>query len=99
MFETALSEFHKLVVTDLKSTFPKSPLKIITYRSYKDFSNDLLRDNFKNYLLGKQNMTLEITSLAIFTRICIETRNKHAPIKENIIAETTQILLHRTYEQ
>ena len=44
-------------------------------------------------------MTLEITSLTIFTRIYIETRNKHAPIKENIIAETTQILLHKTYEQ
>ena len=99
MFETGLSDFHKLVVMVLKSTFPKSPSKIITYRSYKDFSNDLLRDNFKNYLLSKQNMTLEITSLAIFPRICIETRNKHAPIKENIIAETTQILLHKTYEQ
>ena len=99
MFETGLSDFHKLVVTVLKSTFPKSPSKIITYRSYKDFSNDLLRDNFKNFLLSKQNVTLEITSLTIFSRICIETRNKHAAIKENIIAETTQILLRKTYEQ
>ena len=89
MFETALSEFHKLVVTVLKSTFPKPPSKIITYRSYKDFSNDLLRDNFKNYLLSMQNMTLEFTSVTRFTRICLETRNKHAPIKKNIIAETT----------
>ena len=97
MFETGLSDFHKLVVTVLKSTFPKSPSKIITYRSYKDFSNDLLENNFKNYLLSKQNMTLEFTSLTRFTRIFIETRNKHAPIKKNIIAETTQILLCKAY--
>ena len=99
MFETGLSDFHKLVVTVLKSTFPKSPSKIITYRSYKDFSNDLLRDDFKNYLLRKQNMTLEFTSLTRFARICIETRNKHKLIKKNIIAKTTQILLHKAYEQ
>ena len=97
MFETGLSDFHKLVVTVLKSTFPKSPSKIITYRSYKDFSNDFLRDNFKNHLLSKQNMTLEFTSLTRFTRIFTETRNRHAPIKKNILGQTTQILLHKAY--
>ena len=34
-FETRLSDFHKLVVTVLKSTFPKSTPKITTYISYK----------------------------------------------------------------
>ena len=86
MCETALSDFHKLVVTVLKSNFPKSHSKIIKYRSYKDFSNDLLRDNFKNHLLSKQNMTLEFTSPTRFTRILIETK-----------AESTQILLHKAY--
>ena len=42
-------------------------------------------------------MTLEFTSLTRFTRIFMETRNKHAPIKKNIIAEITQILLHKAY--
>ena len=97
MCETALSDFHKLVVTVLKSTFPKSHSKIIKYRSYRHFSNNLLRDNFKNHLLNKQNMTLEFTSFTRFTRILIETRNKHAPIKKNIIVESTQILLHKAY--
>ena len=49
MFESGLFDFHKLVATVLKSTFPKSLSKIITYRSHKNFSNDLLQDNFKNY--------------------------------------------------
>ena len=36
VFEVGLSDFHKLAVTVLKSIFPKSPPKIITYRSYKN---------------------------------------------------------------
>ena len=83
MFETGLSDFHKLSVTVLKSTFPKSSAKIITYRSYKNFSNDLFRDNL-NSLLSKENMTHDFTSLASFTRIFIDTLNKHAPIKKKI---------------
>ena len=79
LFETGLSDFHKLVVTVLKSTFPKSPPKIITYRTYKNFSNDLFRGDI-NSLLRKKNMTLAFTSLASFTKICIDTLNKHAPI-------------------
>ena len=62
VFETELCDLHKLVVTALKSTFPKSLPKIITYRSYKNFSNDLLRDDL-SYLLNKEKMSLEFTSL------------------------------------
>ena len=40
-------------------------------------------------------MTLEFTSLARSTKIFIETRNKHAPIKKNILVQTTQILLQK----
>ena len=82
MFETGLSDFHKLVVTPLKSNFPKSPpqkriimiiiiiimIIIITYRSYKIFSNDLLRD-YLNSLASKENMNLKIISLKSFTKM------------------------------
>ena len=86
MFETGLSDFHKLVVTPLKSNFPKSPpqkriimiiiiiiiimIIIITYRSYKIFSNDLLRD-YLNSLASKENMNLKIISLKSFTKMFI----------------------------
>ena len=83
VFETGSSDFHKLVVTVFKSTFRKSPQKIITYRNYKNFLNDLLRDDL-NSLLRKENMTLEFTSLTSFTEI-FETLNKHALIKEKYI--------------
>ena len=75
VFKSGLSDFHKLVVTVLKSTFPKSLPKIITYRSYKNFSNDLLRD-YLNSLLSKENMTLECISLKSFTKISTEALNQ-----------------------
>ena len=81
VFETGLSDFHKLVITVLKTTFPKSPREITTYRSYKNFSNDLLRNDLDSFL-SKRNMILEFTSLTSFTKIFIETLNKYAPIKK-----------------
>ena len=38
--ETRLSDFHKLTVTDLKTFFKKQSPKVISYRNYKNFSND-----------------------------------------------------------
>ena len=42
-------------------------------------------------------MTLEFTSLTRFTKIFIETRIKHAPMKKNILAQTTQILSQKAF--
>ena len=39
VFETGLSDFHKLIVTVLKVTFEKVPPRIIHYRDYKNFNN------------------------------------------------------------
>ena len=38
-FETGLSDFHKLVVTVVKTYFRKMKPKTISYRSYKNFGN------------------------------------------------------------
>ena len=39
--ETGLSDFHKLTITTMKSTFYKQAPKIIQYRNYKHFNNDI----------------------------------------------------------
>ena len=46
---TGLSDFHKMTITVLKTTFPKAAPKVITYRDYScssdvDFENDLKRN-------------------------------------------------------
>ena len=37
---TGLSDFHKMIVTVLKITFPKSSPKIIKYRDFSKFSEN-----------------------------------------------------------
>ena len=45
--ETGLSDFHKMVVTVMKISYGKSRPKIIHYRNYKNFSNDIFRDSLQ----------------------------------------------------
>ena len=43
VFETGLSDFHKLTTTVLKKYFPKPKRKIVNYRDYRHFRNDEFR--------------------------------------------------------
>ena len=43
VFETNLSDFHLLTVTELKMNFQKQKPKIIAYRDYKKFDNNTFR--------------------------------------------------------
>ena len=50
VIETGLSDFHRMVVTIMKTSFRKLKPKIMNYRKYKNFSNDIFRDILsKNY--------------------------------------------------
>ena len=39
--ETGLSDFHKMAITVLRTSFKKAPPKIIAFRDYKTFSNEI----------------------------------------------------------
>ena len=41
--ETGLSDFHKMTVTVLKTFFQKKGPKVISYRDYRNYSNDIFR--------------------------------------------------------
>ena len=45
VFETGISDFHLLIVTQLKMGFQKTLSKIITYRDYRKFDNAKFRDD------------------------------------------------------
>ena len=40
VFETGLSDFHKLTITVLKQYFPKLKPKAVNYRHYRKFRNE-----------------------------------------------------------
>ena len=49
VIETGLSDFHKMIVSVMKTTFQKLKPRIVQYRDYTQFSND----NFRKKLLEK----------------------------------------------
>ena len=84
VIETGLSDFHKMAVSIMKTTFQKLKPKIVNYRDYSGFSND----DFKKNLL--HNLSLEIINtnsngLEKFLQICIKTLDKMAPIKKKYV--------------
>ena len=45
VIETCLSDFHKLTVTIMKANFQKRTPKIVNYRNYKNFNNEIFRND------------------------------------------------------
>lgn len=76
---TGLSDCHKMIVTVMKTTIPKTTPKIIQYRDYKKF----IETNFEIELkdkLQKEN----INDYDKFENIFLEILNKHAPTKKKV---------------
>ena len=49
-FETGLSDFHKMVVTVLKTTFPKQGPTVICYRNYKKYDENVFKSDLQQEL-------------------------------------------------
>ena len=79
-FTSGLSDFHKLIITVLKTEFAKTSPNIIKYRCYKNF----LIERF-NYELYCSLQYSSSTSYKVFQDIFLHTLNKHAPIKTKTI--------------
>ena len=76
--ETGLSDFHKMILTVLKSNFKKPPPKIVTYREYKNY----IPQNFMlelNYVIPFH--ILFTISNDKFMETFMEILNRHAPLK------------------
>ena len=73
VLETGLSDFHKMTLTVMRSYFVKQTRKVVYYRDYKKFSNDL----FRNDIFPAQVLT--DTKENVQT-IIAKTFNEHAPL-------------------
>ena len=77
---TGLSDFHKMVVTVMKTTFPKAQPKIIYYRDYKNF--DIY--NFRTDLRMELSRTLE-KDYFHFELTFLRVLEMHAPMKKKVL--------------
>ena len=81
VIETGLSDFHKLIVTVMKTTYKKSQPKIITYRSYKYFNNDSFREALLQIECNGNNCDENFKD---FTSSCNIILNEQAPRKKSM---------------
>ena len=80
--ETGLSDFHRMIVTVMKTSFQRLPPKIRHYRDYSNYDNNMFRVSlFKE--LSKLN--IEAIDLIKSITFCIDTLNFHAPSKKKYI--------------
>ena len=77
--ETGLSDFHKLTVTALKTSFKKQSPKIISYRNYKNFSNDSFHTDLINEISSNGILEGDLTG---FLDACKKSLNYQAPRKK-----------------
>ena len=79
--ETGLLDFHKLVVTVMKTTYKKSQPKIIIYCSYKYSNNESFREELLQIEANGNNCN---KSFENFTSLYNVVLNKHFPSKKSM---------------
>ena len=82
VFETGLSDFHKLTTTVLKQYFPKLKPKVVNYREYRKFHKEEFRALLDNEILKHDINNMEYQN---FLNIFIGVLNNHAPMKQKYL--------------
>ena len=80
--ETAISHFHKMVITVIKVFYKKQKPKIIQCRSYENFYDQVFQRELNCELL---KIDLNNANLSEFTEIFLSILDKHAPKKQNFL--------------
>ena len=73
-----ISDFHKLVVTVLKTKFDKHRPKVIHYRDYRNVENEAFKTDLRNY----RDLC---TSYEDFEKVFLQVLDMHAPLKQKIV--------------
>ena len=77
--ETGLSDFHKMVLTVLKTTYQKAGPTVVNYRDYKNFSEQTFKQDLREELEIIKSSDLSYDSF----QNCVEkVLDKHAPMKK-----------------
>ena len=94
--ETGISDFHKMTITILKTSFKKKKPKIISYRNYKKFSNTSFRNELMEQLNNKDINNIDYQE---FDNIVMDILNKHAPIKQKYIRANEAPFMNKDYKK
>ena len=85
-FETGVSDYHHLIYTMLKQTYIHIPPKVVSYRSYRNFSKEVFKGKLKFNL---ENYT-HSGSFTSFNSTLETTLDKFAPYKKRLLRGNTK---------
>ena len=80
--ETGISDFHKMIVTVLRSSFKKGPPKIILYRDYRYYSHSNFRWDVDSHLSLNEICNMSNDK---FVEVFMNIFENHAPIKQKLV--------------
>ena len=75
---TGLSDFHKMIITVLKTTFTKGKPKEIIYRSFKNYDREIFSQHLEQKFIHCENYTQMDEHFLVLL-------NEHAPLKKKIV--------------
>ena len=91
VFETGLSDFHLLTITEFKTSFQKWEPKIIKYRDYKNLDNK----KFRSKILERN---FNYTDLRTFKETVFNNMfNKFAPNKREYVRANEALLWPKSF--
>ena len=85
VFETGISDHHKLIATLFRAKFTYLPTKKVKYRNYKKFDNYSFLHELEQELLKGEMYKSNKDMYSVFTNVFISVVNKHAPLKSRTI--------------
>ena len=92
--ETGLSDFHKLTLAILKIRYKKQRPLVVTYRDYKNFSNETFRTELLSAMERYSNI-----SFADFDSEFLYLLGKHAPVKKIYIRANQKKIMDKELNQ
>ena len=82
IISSGLSDCHKLVLSVIKTTFPKAKPKQIFYRDFKNFEETIFKDDLKRCLHANTDTCVNFSK---FQEVFLDVLAIHAPIKQKYI--------------
>ena len=83
VIETGLSDFHKMVVTVMKTTYRKLEPRIVHYRDFKYFCNNSFRESLQKAI--SQNLRVGCDEIyESFAASCNKISDNHALLKKEV---------------
>ena len=93
VFETGISDHHKLVTTIKKKKIAKASPKYFRYDNYKSFHEQ----DFKLELRGKSQVDVVDANYETFHNVYLNVLYKHAPIKAIVIRGNKASYITKAY--